>query len=224
MEQPDYPLQPALAYWALHGPIILGLRAALRTLAPRWSVTGRENVPARGGVLFAPNHLSDCDPLLVGLSLRRPAWFMAKHELFDIRVLGSLMRFAQAFPVERDSADRAALRRGEALLKHRQALVVFPEGRLSQSGELQPLMPGITLLAMRANVPIIPVGIVGSPNLLPYGQLVPRPTSAPVRVHFCEPLELSDLGDLPSRQARVESTMRLEKALRAAIRTAGGEG
>ena len=220
MEQPNYPLEPSVAYWAVHAPIMMGLRAAFKTFAPNWRVSGRKNVPVRGGVLFAPNHLSDCDPLLVGLSLHRPAWFMAKSELFDIAVLGPMMRFAQAFPVERDSADRAALRRGEQLLKNRQALVIFPEGRLSKTGELQPLLPGITMLAMRAQVPIVPVAIAGSSQLMPYGQLVPRPTLETVHVHFCKPLELGDLSDLPPRAAREESTLRLEKALRAGIEIA----
>jgi 1-acyl-sn-glycerol-3-phosphate acyltransferase len=216
----EFPLSPSPAYWAAYAPLLLMLRGALKVLAPRWRVTGRQNVPPRGGVLLAPNHISDSDPLLVGLALRRPAWFMAKRELFEMGPLGPPMRFAQAFPVERDSADRSALRRAELLLKNRQALVVFPEGRLSKTGELLPLSPGITMLALRAGVPILPVGIAGSPHLLPYGHFIPRPTAAPIRVHFGPPLDFSDLHDLPSRQAREESTLRLEKALRTAVERA----
>src|SRR5688572_22008252 len=77
----EQPLSPSLAYWTTYAPLMMALRGGVKLLAPHWRVCGRENIPARGGVLFAPNHISDVDPLLVGLSLRRPAWFMAKHEL-----------------------------------------------------------------------------------------------------------------------------------------------
>jgi len=189
----------------------------LRLLAPRWKVTGRKNVPVRGPVLLAPNHIADCDPPFVGLSLHRPLWFMAKSELFEIPVLGSLIDFAQAFPVERGVPDRAALKRAEQLLKGGQAVVVFPEGQLSQSGELQPLLPGVALLALRARVPVIPVGIYGTNVVLPYGKVVPKPTMAPLHIHFGKPLTFDDLEGLSSREQRAQCVERLGKALREAI-------
>lgn len=192
----------------------------LRLLAPRWKVTGRQNVPARGPVLLAPNHIADCDPPFVGLSVYRPLWFMAKRELFEIPVLGPLIDFAQAFPVERGVPDRAALKRAEQLLKAGQAVVVFPEGQLSQNGQLQPLLPGVALLALRAKVPVIPVGIVGTNVLLPYGKVIPRPTLAPVHIHFGKALTFDDLAGLPSRVQRAQCVERLEEALRAAIKVA----
>ncbi len=198
----------------------MGLRGVLRLLAPRWKVTGRKNVPVRGPVLLAPNHIADCDPPFVGLSLHRPLWFMAKSELFDMPVLGSLIDFAQAFPVERGVPDRAALKRAEQLLKGGQAVVVFPEGQLSKSGELQPLLPGVALLALRARVPVVPVGIVGTNIIMPYGKVVPKPTLAPVHIHFGAPLTFEDLDDLPSRVQRAQCVERLEKALREAIEVA----
>lgn len=193
-------------------------------LAPKWKVTGRKNIPVRGPVILAPNHISDVDPPFVGLSLFRPLWFMAKRELFSIPVLGPFMHFAQAFPVVRDAPDRASLKRAEELLRAGQVVVVFPEGRLSQDGELQPLLPGVALLALRAGVPVIPVGIAGTNRLLPYGATVPRPTLAPVRVHFGPPLSFDDLSELSSREQRKECLERLEKALREAVGIARGAG
>lgn len=215
--EPSTHLSPTLAYWSVYPIVHLALRGVLKTLAPRWRVTGRENVPARGGVLLAPNHISDLDPPFVNLSLRRPGWFMAKRELFEIPVLAPLIRFSQAFPVERGGADRAALRYAEQLLKNGQALVIYPEGKLSADGELQPLLPGVSTLAMRADVPLVPVGISGSNFVVPYGSVLPRITLQPVRVHFGKPLEFSDLKELPSRVAREESTRRLETGIREAI-------
>lgn len=198
----------------------MALRGMLRALAPRWKVTGRKNIPPRGPVILAPNHIADCDPPFVGLSAHRPLWFMAKRELFEIPVLGQLIRFAQAFPVERGVPDRASLKRAEELLRAGQVVVVFPEGRLSENGELQPLLPGVALLALRAQVPVIPVGISGTNALLPYGKIIPRPTFAPVRIHFGAPLTFSDLADLPSRVQRTQCVERLEEALRGAIEVA----
>lgn len=205
------------AFWLAYAPVTHALRFGLHALAPRWRVTGRKNIPARGAAILAPNHIADCDPPFVGLSVHRPLWFMAKRELFEIPILGKLISFAQAFPVDRDTPDRAALKRAEELLKAGQVVVVFPEGRLSQNGELQPLLPGALMLALRTKVPVIPVGIAGTSCVLPYGEVIPRPTLSPVCVHFGAPLSFADLETLPSREQRRLSAERLETALRGAI-------
>ncbi len=196
------------------------LRFGLHALAPRWRVTGRKNIPARGAAILAPNHIADCDPPFVALSVYRPLWFMAKRELFEIPVLGKLITFAQSFPVERDAPDRAALKRAQELLRNGQIVVVFPEGHLSQGGELQPLLPGATMLALRAKVPVIPVGIAGTNQVLPFSHVIPQPTLKPVRVHFGAPISFEDLQELPSREQRRISAERLETALREAIAVA----
>lgn len=174
--------------------------------------------------MLAPNHIADLDPPAIMLSACRPLWFMAKKELFEMPVLGPFIGFAQAFPVERGGADRVALKRAETLLKAGQGVVVFPEGRLSENGELQPLLPGVAMLALRANVPVVPVGICGTNAILPYGRSTPRPTLAPVGVHFGAPLDFSDLQDLPSREQRSQALERLETALREAVKCARNHG
>lgn len=209
--------KPSPAYWACYPPITLALRGVLRCLAPRYRVTGRGNIPARGPVLLAPNHIADLDPPTVMLCAYRPLWFMAKQELFEMPVLGQFISFAQAFPVERGGADRVALKRAETLLKAGQGVVVFPEGKLSENGELQPLLPGVAMLALRANVPVVPVGLCGTNAILPYGQTIPRPTLAHVGVHFGAALDFSDLKNLPSREQRTQALAQLEDALHKAV-------
>ena len=216
-EKPLPATQPSLAYWACYPPITVVLRGVLRCLAPRYRVTGRGNIPTRGPVLLAPNHIADLDPPAIMLSACRPLWFMAKKELFEMPILGDFIAFAQAFPVERGGADRVALKRAETLLKAGQGVVVFPEGRLSENGELQPLLPGVAMLALRAGVPVVPVGLCGTNAILPYGQTIPRPTLARVGVHFGPPLSFADLAHLPSREQRSSALERLESALRAAM-------
>ena len=140
-----------------------------------YRVKGKYRIPRKGGVLILANHVSDTDPVLVQLACSRPIYFMSKSELFDMRVVGPILRMFRAFPVKRGEPDRAALKLAIALLKAGQAVCVFPEGQLSESGELQELKAGVGLIARQAQVPVICVGIRGTNKILPYGSLVPRP-------------------------------------------------
>jgi len=174
-------------------------------------------VPRSGGVLICPNHVSDADPPAVAAALPRSAWFMGKEELFDIPVLGMLLRLYRVFPVRRNTADRAALRRAEDLLKAGEAVVVFPEGGGNPEATLQPLNPGAALLALRTGVPVIPVAVAGTPGMWPYGAPAPRRSGAPVSVTFGPPLELSDLARRRGGAAVTAATQRLAEALAAML-------
>jgi 1-acyl-sn-glycerol-3-phosphate acyltransferase len=206
--------------WLLYPTARLAIRMLVHALVPRLRVTGRHHLPHRGGVILTPNHISHFDSALMGNVVRRPLRYMAMQEMFEIPVVGPIVRFYGAFPIERDSADRTALRYAEQLLQQGQALVVYPEGRLSPDGELGPLLPGAILLALHARVPIIPVGISGSDRVMPYGPTCPRPTLAPVRVHIGEPLDFSHLSSLPRRAQRKEAHQQLEQAIREAVAVA----
>jgi len=201
------------AFRTVYAPACFALSALLKVLLPRLHISGRGNLPRRGGMILAPNHLSNADPLLVGYAAHRPLCYMAKRELFDIPVLGRAMRFAHAFPVERDSPDRAALRMAAEALEEGRPLVIFPEGRCAPDGRLQPLQPGVALLALKCRVPVIPVVLTNSQQFIPYGETLPRPTLARISVHFCPPLAVDDLYQLPSRQARSIFNERLETAM-----------
>lgn len=133
----------------------------------RVTVIGRDNVPATGGVLLAPNHTSYIDPPLVGTSLRRPVWFMAKAELFAVPVLGPIIRRVHAFPVKRGAADRAAMRQAHELLVGGAALTVFFEGGRSRDGRLSEPSLGAAMIALRAHVPIVPVAVIDADKLMP---------------------------------------------------------
>ena len=149
-------------------------------------IEGRRNVPRTGAVLVISNHLSDSDPAVLGHALPRPAHYMAKSELFAMPVLSTIIRVLQAFPVNRGSPDRAAIRRTVDLLEKGEAVVVFPEGQLSEDGNLQPLMPGVAMIAARSEVTILPVGLKGTAKIIPYGSVWPRPAFGGVTVTFGE--------------------------------------
>lgn len=169
------------------------------------------HVPRRGGVLICPNHFCDADAPAVAAVLPRRAHFMAKEELFHLRVIGPAMRFFDAFPVRRNSADRGALREAVRRLEAGEAVVIFPEGGGNADGRLQPLHPGPLLVALQAGVPVVPVAIVDANRVLPYGTLRPRRSDRPVRVVFGEPIDLSDLRG--QRGAVEAATARLAERL-----------
>ncbi len=190
------------------------LRAAFAVLGG-FRARGAEHVPRSGGVLLCPNHVSDADPPALAVALPRGAWFMAKGELFDVPVLGALMRLWRGFPVQRNSPDRAALRRAEELLKAGEAVVIFPEGGGNPEGRLQPLNPGALLIALRTGVPVVPVALVSTNRVWPYGDPLPRRAGVPVSVTFGPALDLSDLKG--ERGAVEAATMRLTRALAAML-------
>ncbi len=153
--------------------------AAIR-LFFRWSVTGRENLPAEGPVILCANHRSYWDPPVVGVSCRpRTVYFMAKEELFRVPVLGSILRAVGAFPVKRGAADLASLRTALALLKAGKAVGIFLEGGRVKGQELGEGQPGAIFLAAAAGAPIVPVAIRGS--MRPFSRLHVR-IGAPIDV------------------------------------------
>ncbi|GAW93226.1 lysophospholipid acyltransferase family protein [Calderihabitans maritimus] len=152
----------------------------------RWQVVGKENLPPQGPVVVVANHVSYWDPPVLGVALPRQIHFMAKEELFRIPLLGPLIRILGAFPVKRGKSDRAALKAGLQLLQEGKVLGLFPEGTRSKTGQLLPFQPGAALLALKAGVPIVPVALQGSRQILRRF----RPT---VRVVIGKPLVFQDL-------------------------------
>ena len=148
---------------------------ALFFLLTRCQVKGRENLPSQGPVLVVANHLSNADPPLLGISLGLKAIFMAKKELFRSRFIGYFIRSFGAFPVYRGRLDRKALRQADQVLAQGLALVMFPEGKRSHTGQLQPGFSGLTLIALRNGVPILPVGIAGTERIKSIVGLLRRP-------------------------------------------------
>ncbi len=189
------------------------LMRLLMRLLGRIRSSGEHNVPTRGPIILCPNHLSDCDPVALFVTMPRRAWFFAKDDLFDIPVLGWFMAHFQGIPIKRDSADRAAIRRAEAILKRGQPLVIFPEGRLSENGKLQRIQPGAALLSVRTGAPIVPVGLRNTDQIVPYGSLAPRFSRAPVSVTFGPPIYPKEFAALPRSQAIEAMTQKLGEEL-----------
>lgn len=171
-------------------------------------VRGKYRVPQSGGVLILTNHLADLDPVLVQCGCKRTIYFMSKSELFEMKILGRVLRWFKAFPVKRGEPDRTSLKRAVDYLKAGQAVCVFPEGELSESGELLPLKPGVALIARMADVPVICCGIQGTNKILPYGSLIPRPAFSWVELTWGEPRHFEKGTDAETIMAWSEGQLR----------------
>jgi 1-acyl-sn-glycerol-3-phosphate acyltransferase len=167
-------------------------------IAVRLSLYGLSNVPARGPLILAPNHLAWADIPLIALYIPRKLVFMAKEEYFSSKI-GWLIRFLGAFPVKRGEADRQALHAAEEQLRQGHILGIFPEGTRSRSRTLAKGHAGMAMIALRTGVPVVPVAIWGSEKAL-------KEFRPHVTIRYGEPLVLKPKGIKITRQDIDEAT------------------
>ncbi|MDF2440464.1 MAG: 1-acyl-sn-glycerol-3-phosphate acyltransferase [Abditibacteriota bacterium] len=187
-----------------------------------WRIHGRENIPMDGPVIIAPNHKSLLDPPLVGSSLPRIATTMGKIELFEkkhfgLKILGKVIQHMGTFPVRRGTADRRAIRRALQVLKDDGALVIFPEGTRTRTGELGPSELGIALIAHNAKAPVVPSYIKGTEGCFSY--LQPKARLIKAEIFYGKPIffkeEYARKGDRATLQKIADRIMEAIAELRA---------
>jgi len=137
------------------------LRALLAILLD-YEVVGLENVPPEGPLIVAINHMNFLDPVLATVFIPRDIVSMAKAELFGSPLVGWLFRLYGAFPVRRGEIDRSALKKAMAALNEENALLMAPEGTRGGDWRLIKARDGVAYVALKASVPILPMGISGS--------------------------------------------------------------
>ena len=166
------------------------VRALLSPFVSRRSL-GREHIPRNGACILAPNHISHFDPPFIGSASPRPADWMAMRELFSIPVVGNLLTWAGAFPVEMGKFDMPAVRAAIERLKAGRMVGVFPEGGLRTGPnsvlEGAALRPGVAALAQMTGAPVLPCVIIGTDALYAPRQYIPLRRTK-VWVAFAPPL------------------------------------
>ena len=178
---------------------------------------GEKNIPGKGPVLIAPNHVSFLDPVAVGAATRRQIHYMARDDLFTIPILGWLMKNLNSFPVKKDRADPRAIKEALQVLKKGGALLVFPEGTRSLDGRLLSGEPGIGMLAWHSRAAIIPTAIIGSEKALPVdAKWVKRER---ITVHFGKAISPEEF---PKRQNRRETYQALSDKIMERIKELRG--
>jgi 1-acyl-sn-glycerol-3-phosphate acyltransferase len=142
----------------------------------RSRVIDAHNIPRTGAYVLAPVHRSNIDTLLACTVTRRRLRYMGKDSLWKNRLAGWILSALGGFPVSRGTADREAFKRGIAVLQTGEPLVLFPEGERKSGPVVQPLFDGAVYMAVKAGVPIVPVGIGGSERAMPKGSKMIKPT------------------------------------------------
>lgn len=158
---------------------------SLRLAGVRLKVEGRENLPNDGQpVIFAGNHQSNFDILAYFAGLPLQFRWMAKEELFHIPLFGLAMRRSGYIPIDRSDRRKAMQSMSVAAERIRggTSVVIFPEGTRSGDGRLQEFKKGGLLIALKAQVPIVPVAISGSGKALPKNSFIFRPGTIHLRI------------------------------------------
>lgn len=170
-------------------------------------VTGLENIPLEGGFVMCANHIHWNDPLFLAARLKsrkRRFVYLAKAEVFANKLFSLVLgeKGLGAIPIHRGQSDLAAVRASLKAVADGEALAIFPQGTRSRDNTPTPMLNGVSMIAMRAGAPIVPVYIDG-----PY-RLFRR-----VDVRVGKPIDISDLGRKFDADTLSEVTRRIETAI-----------
>jgi 1-acyl-sn-glycerol-3-phosphate acyltransferase len=205
----------------MRGALLSPIEALFRVLF-EYDCFGEEHVPPEGPAVVAANHPSYLDPVLLSLQVRRPIRFMAWDRLFAVPLLGAVIRALGAFPVDtRKGQGRTAYEQAKALVLAGDVVGIFPEGRRSTTGWMEPaLREGAARLAYETGAPLVPATITGAFRAWPHFKLLPRP--ARIRVRFHPPIDSQAFRDLPEEAGiaalQAELRRRVERTLMPGVR------
>lgn len=198
---------PSLASWLWY-EMVHFLGVGLFTLGWSVRVEGTHNMPREGPVLVLPNHQSYFDPWLAGMAVRRHVVFLARKTLFRHSLFAGLIRSLNAVPIDQEGVGKEGIKVVLAQLRQRRAVLVFPEGSRTDTGNMLPLRPGVHLLIRRAEAAIVPVGIAGAFEAYPIGRKFPRPAPlfmppghGTIAVSVGKPLDSRHFANMTREQA-----------------------
>jgi hypothetical protein len=131
----------------------------------RLEARGLDHVPEEGAAILACNHVSNVDALVIAAACRRPVRFVADHTLFRVPVLSFVLRAGRAIPIASARDDPEMLRRAydeiASALRAGDVICMFPEGRVTEDGEMLPFRAGIQRIVERTPVPVVPMALCG---------------------------------------------------------------
>ena len=156
----------------------------------RVRVEGRENVPRHGPVILASNHRSFLDSIFIPMVMRRRVTFVAKAEYFDDAKTAWFFRSCGQIPIRREggSASERALASATDVLRAGNVFGIYPEGTRTRDGLLHRGHTGVARLALGCNVPIVPIGLIGTDDVQPIDSRLPK-LFRRVTIRFGEPID-----------------------------------
>jgi 1-acyl-sn-glycerol-3-phosphate acyltransferase len=148
-------------------------RMILRTNGVRVRVEGLDNINSRESYVFISNHQSNLDGLVVGTSLPSPLRFVIKKSLLKLPIMGQAFKLGRMIPIDRGDSKKAieTINQYARELKNGISVLFFGEGHRSRDGALQPFKKGGIMFSITSKLPVVPITIVNSFNLLPSGAL-----------------------------------------------------
>ncbi|RPJ84937.1 MAG: 1-acyl-sn-glycerol-3-phosphate acyltransferase [Acidobacteria bacterium] len=176
-------------YALARGGVAMGLKLA----GIRYRVAGREHLPRARTAVYCANHESNVDAPLLFLVLHRGLRLLFKREFARVPILGRACTIAGFIPVERGNPrqSQAAVDQAAQALARGESFLVFPEGTRSWTGQMLPFKKGPFIMAIKAQVPVVPVAIHGGRAAMARGSAIIRPVLVDVRVG--EPVETTGL-------------------------------
>lgn len=173
------------------------------------TVEGRERLDCAKTYIFAANHQSQFDIFVLQGYLGVDFRWMAKKELFDIPIFGAGMRSAGYISVDRSRGRQALQSLNEAAqrISDGTSVIIFPEGTRSPDGRLHSFKSGAMVLAIKAGVPIVPVAIIGTHQVLAKGRLLSQPGQVSIRLG--QPVDIAQV----KMAEKQELAARLQRAV-----------
>jgi len=170
----------------------------------RFKAAGVENVPRTGPLIVACNHISYLDPVAIGVGLPRMVTYLAKKELFDIPLLGPIIRGCGAYPLDREAGGVAAVRAALRVLKTGRCVGIFPEGTRNLSGAAAE-KGGAAFLAALSGAPVVPAAVAGTRDAKRFAR---------IRVAYGKPMTIvrnrkADADDLEKWTAEIMRSIRV---------------
>lgn len=166
----------------------------LRASGVEVEIDGLEHLHGKGPFIFMSNHQGAYDIFALASALPIHFKWLAKKELFGIPILGQGMRLAGYIPIDREGTRETVkeMNRAAARIRDGMSVVIFPEGSRSEDGTVQPFKKGGFSLAIKSRVPILPVAIHGSRQIMPKGRWTVRPGR--IRIRIGDPIDTESLS------------------------------
>ncbi|PYR66521.1 MAG: 1-acyl-sn-glycerol-3-phosphate acyltransferase [Acidobacteria bacterium] len=161
----------------------VGVQLALSLAGIRYRVTGRDHVPS-AAVVFCSNHESNVDPPVLFRALHPQLHILYKAELHKFPIMGAVLDVGGYVPIDRENRERAmeSIARGAESLRAGNSFLIFPEGTRSRTGHLLPFKKGGFIMAIQAQVPVVPVAVQGGRAAMRKGSTIVRTVHVSVRI------------------------------------------